>query len=87
MARDIFTIPDVMDKMVVIRIHEEGRYSDIRKWSGEIEEWTEKAVLLRLDISDQPPARQRWIPFSHLRKAADGQSIYASIWILDKKGL
>ncbi len=82
MPRDIFTVPEIMAKLCVISDREESRYSDVPGWQGEVMSWTEAAVLFRfLDNSEE------WLPYSHLRKAEDGRSIYASLWILEQKGL
>lgn len=86
--RDIFHTPEVMDMLKVITPFEEAKYSDIPSWDGWIENWTTSAVLLHLNM-DPPRVKQNqyWFPISQLRKAEDGQSIYATIWILEKKGL
>lgn len=86
MPRIIYSVPEVMAKIQIIQAFEESKFSDIPKWDGWIDNWTDLAALFNLNI---PAARRNlfWFPYSHLRKAADDQSIYASFWILDKKGL
>jgi hypothetical protein len=81
MSRDIFGFPAVMDSIAVIGDSEENKYSDIPGWEGECENFTGAAVCLSIKGTDV------WFPFSHLRKAEDGQSIYASNWILKQKNL
>lgn len=84
MLRDITHVQEVMAKIAVIQEHEESRYSDIPKWDGWIENYTDHAVLLKLD---RQSGRNDWFPYSQLRKTEDGKSIYASYWILEQKGL
>ena len=84
--RDIFNVPEVMHRLAVIQPFEEGKYSDIPKWDGQILEHTTAAVLLHFS-KVQRPSRINWFPYSQLRKAEDGQSVYATNWIIDKKGL
>jgi len=79
--RDLYTNRDIMDAIPVITDREENKYTDIPGWEGEYTDYTEKAVLLRM------PNTTIWFPFSQLRKAEDGQSIYASNWILEQKGI
>jgi hypothetical protein len=46
--------------------------------------WTDKAVLL---VFGEHADAMRWVPRGQLRKSEDGQSIYASDWILDRLGM
>lgn len=83
--REIYRVPEVMFRISVIQSFEEDKYSDIPKWDGLIDSWTDAAILLHFD-KVQRPAAMNWFPISHIRKTDDGLSIYASIWILNKKG-
>lgn len=84
--RDIYTVSDVMGQIPVMKSFEQDKFSDIPGWTGLILSWTEKAILLCFTDSKRP-SRDNWFPYSTLRKAEDDQSIYASNWILEKKGL
>lgn len=83
--RDIFTITELMFRIRVIQAYEEDKYSEVPKWDNLIDSWTDSAVLLHFDKINRP-ARHNWFPTSQLRKTEDNFSIYASNWILDKKG-
>jgi len=72
---------DAIDLLEVITEREERKYSDIPGFDGDIEASTEKALCLVCN------GKEVWFPHSQLRKAEDGQSIYASNWILEQKGL
>lgn len=85
--RIIYEVDDIMQHIAIIQEHEEGKYSDIPRWNGWIESWTDKAVLLHIEEPGRTRQNQHWVPYSQLRKAEDGQSIYATLWILNKKGL
>jgi len=84
--REIYGISDLMMKIAVIQSFEESKYSDVPKWDGMIDSWTDNAALFHFARSPQRPARMNWFPLSQLRRTEDGLSIYASSWILDKKG-
>lgn len=84
--REIYTVMEVMERIQVMADFEESKYSDIPKWDGEFLEHTSAAVLLHFSRV-QRPSRMNWFPFSQLRKTDDGLSIYATDWILNKKGL
>lgn len=86
MPRDIYTVPEVMLTLQVIRDAEEDGYSDIPGWDGTVLGWSDKAIKIRAGNKGEP-LREVWLPVSQLRKAGDGQSVYASVWILDQKGL
>lgn len=82
MARSIFGIQEIMDRMEVISEEEENRYSEIPGWDGEIMSWTDAAVLIyRSGEADV------WMPISQLRKSGDGGDVYASNWIIEQKVL
>lgn len=83
--REIFQVPEIMSRIAVIQPYEEDKYSDVPKWDNMILEWTISAVLLQFTRITRP-TRMNWFPFSQLRKAEDGLSVYATSWILDKKG-
>lgn len=85
--RIIYSVDEVMQSIKVIQGFEERKFSDIPKWEGWIENWTENAVLLHFNVEREGRRSQFWFPYSQLRKAGDDQSIYASTWILDRKGL
>lgn len=85
MSRSIFTWPIVLSDIAVITEQEESRYSDIPGCEGLCEGFTAAAILLVLMINDR--RQDVWFPFSQLRKAKDGQSVYASDWILAQKNL
>ena len=76
MARSIYSVPSVMEKIEVMEIEDEDIYSEIPNWDGRIEQWTDLAVLIGKD----------WFPISQLKKSEDDDAIYASLWILDRKG-
>lgn len=84
MSRSIFDIETVMQQLEVISEQDEDRYSDVPGWSGEIMSWSPDAVLIVFDDSRK---EMIWLPVSQLRRSEDGQSIYATNWILEKKGL
>ena len=84
--RDIFSVTELIAKLRVIGSYEEDKFSDVPKWDGNVLSWTDRAVLFSFPGTDRP-SRENWFPLSTLRKAEDEQSIYASKWILDKKGL
>lgn len=84
-TRVLFTQPNVMDKIAVISEKEENRYSDIPGWDGEYGSASPLAV--ELYFPQRTIRNWLWFPFSHLRKAEDGQSIYASDWIINEKHL
>jgi hypothetical protein len=76
MSRDIFTIPELMEQIEVLEVEDEDLYSDIPGFEGRIEQWTDKAILVK----------RNWFPISQLRKSEDNDAIYASLWILEQKG-
>ena len=71
----------VLAELKVITESEENKYSDIPDWDGTMISYTSAAALLQIG------EREVWFPLSQLRKADDEQSVYASIWILEQKGL
>lgn len=83
--REIYRVSDVMAQIAVIRSFEENKYSDVPRWDGFVSSWTPKAVLLHFTQINRP-SRMNWFPYSTLRKTEDDLSVYASIWILGKKG-
>ena len=86
--RQLLEVPEVMQNIRVITSFEESKFSDIPRWDGWVANWTDKAALLVL--RPLPPSTsddKHWFPLGQLRKAADGQSVYATVWILDKKGI
>lgn len=72
---------DLLERLQVISDREEDRYSDIPGFGEDVVELRDTSV--KLDLGD----RKVWFPLSQLRKAEDDQSIYASKWILEQKGL
>lgn len=76
MSRDIYTIPELMAQIEIIDSEDEDLYSDIPGFKGRIEQWTDKAILIK----------KNWFPISQLRKSEDCDEIYASLWILEQKG-
>jgi hypothetical protein len=76
--REIFKTKAVLEEIKEISEKEEDDYSDIPGFYGEIDNFTDRAVQLKIGQD------YTWFPYSQLRKAEDGQSIYASTW---KKGL
>ena len=74
--RSIYSVPSLMLKIEVMEIEDEDIYSEIPDWDGQIEQWTDLAVLIG----------KEWFPISQLRKTEDDDAIYASLWILDRKG-
>ena len=86
MAREIWTNPQLLDNIEHIKESEEDRYSDIPGWEGEYLASTPDAILLFMPNGKGKNEREIWFPIKHLRKAEDGQSIYASNWILTQKG-
>lgn len=87
MAPDVFTVPEVMRAIEPITDREENRYSDIPHWEGSVMSWTDKALCVRVTKRQPDGSYDVWLPLSQLRKAGDEQSIYASDWILEQKGL
>ena len=85
MTASIFENREAMDKIAVISEDEEDRYTDVPGWDGTCFS-SNKAIRVTVAPRGQTP-RDVWLPFSQLRKAADGQSVYASVWILDQKGI
>lgn len=83
--REIHTLSEVMFHIAVIQSFEEDKFSDVPKWDGMVVSWTAAAVLLHFDKTKREP-RENWFPYSQLRKTDDGLSVYASNWILTKKG-
>jgi len=83
MSMEIHKTPELVKLIPVMQEFEEDKYSDIPKWTGWVENYTESAVLL--DVPPRPP-RMNWYPVSQLRRTEDGKSLYASNWILGKKG-
>lgn len=79
---DLFNESWIIRRISTISEFEEDRYSDIPKWSGQYVTTTQYALLLRLD-----DGRDVWVPFTQLRKAEDENSLYASNWILNERGL
>jgi len=65
----------------LITERDEHRYSDIPGFDGDIIDVRPKALCLILE------GTPTWFPISQLRQAGDGQSLYASKWILEQKGL
>lgn len=87
----IYDDKEAMSRIQVIRSFEEEKFSEIPavdgvKWGGMIQHNSGLAVLLGY-TPEINLRRKYWLPFSHLRKAEDGLSIYASFWILDRSGL
>ena len=85
MAFDIFKTPHVMRAIATISEQEENRYSDIPGWEGMTGFDTAKGVFLV--ITKDARTQEIFFPYSQMRKAEDEQSIYASNWILEQKGL
>lgn len=80
--RSIFGWKNIMNDIKEISEREEDDYSDIPGFEGMVTMApTEKAVCLVIK------GEGVWFPYSQLRKAEDGQSIYASNWILEQKDL
>jgi hypothetical protein len=86
MARSIYSIPEVMARIDEITDAEESRYSDIPGWDDTVLQVGDKAVKIKAGRRGKSP-EEIWMPLSQLRKAHDCQSVYASVWILDQKGL
>lgn len=84
MGNEIHKSPDLMRAIAVIEEHEENKFSDIPQWTGWIKNYTDNAVLLEME---RGPDRRNWFPYSQLRRTEDGKSLYASDWLIDKKGL
>lgn len=84
--REIYSVSEAMARIRVISEVEEDFYSEIPRWEGMVLSWTGSAVLLKLPHKDRT-SRDNWFPYSTLRKAEDDHSVYASNWILRKKGL
>lgn len=82
MPRDIYSNKDLIARIPEIGDREEHRYSDIPHWTGEYVAEGPAAVMLC--FKDRPDL---WLPISQLRRAQDGQSIYASKWIIEQKDL
>lgn len=88
---NIFDDKECMSRIKVMQEFEEEKYSEIPaadgiKWDGMIQHNSGMAILLA--YSPEIDMRKKyWLPFSHLRKAPDGLSIYASFWILERAGL
>lgn len=85
MAIELHKSEELMKMISVITSEEEDKYSDIPGWTDLIETWTSVAVLLAFE--GRRPSRHNWYPISQLRRTEDGLSLYASRWLLDKKGL
>ncbi len=83
--REIYGVPKIMNAIKEIKSFEEDRYSEVPKWDGFVVNWTDGAVLLSFTQIERP-ARENWFPYSTLRKTEDGLTVYASNWILEKKG-
>jgi hypothetical protein len=79
MTMDIFKTPELLDRIAVITDAEENRYTDIPKWDGLVETYTERGVKLLLTNGTGI-----WFPLNQLRIAEDRQSLYASNWILEQ---
>lgn len=73
-------------KMISIAQPFDDKYTSIPRWTGWIESWTVSAVLLSFE-GDRRPSRLNWFPISQLRRSEDGSTLYASYWILNKKGI
>lgn len=81
-GHSLFDVKLILDAIGVISEREENSYSDIPGFTGQMIEWTDRGILLLMEDGSQI-----WFPISQLRKADDEQSIYASNWILEQKGL
>lgn len=78
---EIYTQPSIMARIAEFTNDQEAdRYSEIPGWEGGMLSATNNAVLLQCKDTTH------WFPFSQLRKAEDGLSVYASMWILNEKG-
>lgn len=84
--REIWSNKALLDSIKEIRPSEEDKYSDIPGWEGHYLAESPDAVLLYI-VRDKRADSDVWFPKSQLRIAEDRQSLYASTWILDQKGL
>lgn len=87
MAREVWTNARILNSLKTILPSEGDKYSDIPGWEGEYMSSTDAAILLYIPARRGKPSAEIWFPMSQLRIAEDKQSIYASQWILEQKGL
>lgn len=86
MPRAIYSNAEIMANIQTMTETEDGMFGAIPGWTGEYVADTPNAVLLFLPERSWRES-EVWFPMRHLRKTSDGQSVYASLWILAQKGL
>jgi hypothetical protein len=86
LPRPIIELPSVMNRIAVVTSKERDDYCLLPGWDGTVVDHTDEAVFIRW--RDRPGyLRDVVLPLAQLRKSADGQTVYASQWLVRKEGL